>query len=270
MKKTGLSILLALVASSSYAQSNWSYLESKNLNAGIGITSTDGMVSINYLKNESRSQLLLIAKKDMNCLVCNMQFNFNNRPNVAEVEYLYKNKNNEYVYAVLNKSLILRGFSYSSGFNLINQKTNSVHNFTGSVPVKFFNNSDFVEWKKRNYAYETDSLNYYSGKNNDIIYATVGVNANITSLKALTLHNVSLNCNNTCEAITYFAGGKAVYKLIKEDNVGRITYRLPESFITDMQTYNKNKDYFSMQVKTVERGDMVFKFDSATYSDKTY
>lgn len=261
-------MFLALVASSSYAQSNWSYLENKNLNAGIGITSQDGLVSINYLKREERSQLLLISKKDMNCLVCTMQFNFNNRSNNVEVEYLNKTKNNEYVYAVLNKVFVLRGFSYSSAFSLVNPKTNTLHNFTGSVPVRFFNNSDFIEWKKRNYAYETDSLNYYNTRNNEIIYATVGVNTNISSLKSLTLHNVNLNCNPGCEAITYFSGGKAVYKLIKEDNVGRISYRLPTSFIQDMQIYNKNKDFFSIQVKTVERGDLVFKFDSSTYSEK--
>lgn len=265
MKKICISIFLALVASSSYAQSNWSYVENNNLNAGIGINSLDGLVSIKYLKREDRSQLLLISKKDMNCLVCNMQFNFNNRVTNIEVEYLYKTKNQEYVYAILNKALTLRGFSYSSRFSLINPKTNLVHSYTGNVPVKFFSNTDFMEWEKRNNAYETDSLNYYATKNNSIAYATIGINNNISSLQTFTLHNMNMNCNSGCEAITYFAGGKAVYKLIKEDNVGRITYRLPSSFINDMKTYNKNKDFFSMQVKTIERGDMVFKFDSSTY-----
>lgn len=265
MKKICLSIFLALVASSSYAQSNWSYLENKNLNAGIGITSQDGLVSVNYLKREDRSHLLLISKKDMNCLVCNMQLNFNNRITQVEVEYLYRTKNNEYVYAILNKAFALRGFGYNSAFSLINPKTNLIYNFTGSVPVKFFSNSDFIEWKKRNNAYETDSLNYYYTKNNAIAYATIGINTNISSLQTFTLHNISMNCNNECEAITYFAGGKAVDKLIKEDNVGRITYRLPTSFVQDMKMYNKNKDFFSIQVKTVERGDLVFKFDSSTY-----
>lgn len=66
------------------------------------------------------------------------------------------------------------------------------------------------------------------------------------------------------------SAGQANYKLIREDNIGKITYRLPETFIQDMKTYNRTKDTFALRVKSVERGDMIFKFDSSTYSPQSY
>ena len=271
MKKLALYILLGLgMATSAYAQSSWSYLQNKNLDAGIGIQSSDGVLNVNYLKREERSQLLLISKKDMDCLICSMEFNFNNRAVNADVEYLYKNSNNEYIYGILNKVVILRGFSYSSKFSVRNLKNGNIYNFSGNVPVKYFSNSDFSEWFKRNETYETDSLNYYTAKGDTKIYATLGVNQRITNIQTLTMNGVSLNCNPSCEMITYFAAGQATYKIIREDNLGKITYRLPETFIQDMKTYNRVKDTFSVKVKSVERGDMIFKFDSSTYTPLAY
>lgn len=270
MKKLAWSILLGFITTTSYAQSSWSFLENKNLNAGIGIQSSDGSLNINYLKREDRSQLLLISKKDMNCLICTMQFNFNNRLNNVDIEYLYKTANNEFVYAILNKIITLKNFSYNSKFSLNNPKTGTVYGFNGNLPVNFFNSSDFSEWQKRNDNYETDSLNYYSGKNNTMIYATLGESTRIASLKTLTVNGASLNCNPNCDMITYFNAGQATYKIIREDNLGKITYRLPENFIKDMKLYNKDKDSFAVKVKTIDRGDMLFKFDSSSYAPFIY
>lgn len=269
MKKLAWSILLGLVTTTSYAQSSWS-IENKNLNAGIRIQSSDGSLNINYLKKEERNQLLLISKKDMNCLICTMQFNFNQRLNNVDIEYLYKNSNNEFVYAVLNKVMTLKNFSYNSRFNLINSKTGTVYEFNGNVPINFFNSSDFSEWQNRNEKYETDSLNYYIGKNNIMIYATLGENTRISSLKTITFNGINLNCNPNCDMVTYFSAGQATYKIIREDNLGKITYRLPETFIKDMKTYNKDKDSFAIKIKTIDRGDMLFKFDSSSYAPVIY
>ena len=271
MKNFAMSILLGLsITTGAYAQSSWSFLQKTNLNAGIGIQSSDGSLNINYLKREDRSQLLLISKKDMDCLICSMEFGFSNRAVNADVEYLYKNSNNEYIYAILNKGVILRGFSYSSSFSVKNLKNGNTYSFSGNVPVKYFSNSDFSEWLKRNDVYETDSLNYYTAKGDSKIYATLGVNQRITNIQTLTFNGVNLNCNPNCDIIVYFAAGQANYKLIREDNIGKITYRLPETFIQDMKTYNRAKDTFALRVKSIERGDMIFKFDSSTYSPQSY
>lgn len=265
MKKITLFILLGLGISAANAQSSWSFLQNKNLSAGIGIQSSDGTLNINYLKKENRNQLLLISKKDMNCLICNMEFNFGNRAINAEVEYLYKNSNNEYIYAILNKSVMLRGFSYAGNFTITNLKNNDRYNFSGNVPVNFFNKSDFIEWQNKNKTYQTDSLNYYTGKSNSIIYATIAVNEKISSIQTISMNGLNLNCNPSCDIQVYFSSGNVNYKIIREDNVGKIVYRLPENFIQDMRTYNKGKDLFSIKVNSVEKGDIIFKFDSSTF-----
>lgn len=270
MKKITLFILLGLGISAANAQSSWSFLQNKNLSAGIGIQSSDGTLNINYLKKEDRNQLLLISKKDMNCLICNMEFNFGNRSVNADVEYLYKNSNNEHIYAVLNKAVILRGFSYAGNFAVTNMKGNSVYNFSGTVPVKFFNNSDFTEWQKKNDNYQTDSLNYYTGKGDSIIYATLAANQRIVNIQTLSMNGLNLNCNPSCDIQVYFSSGQVTYKVIREDNLGKIVYRLPETFIQDMKSYNKTKDLFSVKVKSVEKGDIIFKFDSSTYTPFAY
>lgn len=270
MNKLVLSILLGFVTLSAHAQSSWSFLQNKNLNAGIGIQSSDNSLSINYLKKEERNQLLLISKKDMDCLICNMQINFGNRGLNAEVEYLYKNANNEFIYGVLNKVSIVKAMSFNSSFTVKNLKNGNTYAFNGNVPLNFFNSDDFSEWQKKNDFYQTDSLNYYTGKGDSIVYATIGVSNRMSSIQMLSFKGVNLNCNSSCDIITYFAGGQATYKLTKEDNLGKITYRLPETFISDMKKYNRDKETFAIRVKSVERGDMIFKFDSYTYNPNSY
>lgn len=273
MKKITLFILLGLglgMGSSSYAQSSWSFLQNKNLSAGIGIQSSDASLNINFLKKEERNQVLLISKKDMDCLICSMTFNFGNRNLNTDVEFLYKTPQNEFVYAVLNKVGILRGFSYSSSFAVKNAKTGIIYNFSGNAPVKFFNNSDFTEWQNQVDNYQTDSLNYYVGKGKSIIYATLAANQRIKNIQTLTFTGLNLNCNPGCDMITYFSSGQATYKLIREDNLGKITYRLPQTFIQDMKSYNRAKDSFAVKVNSVEKGDIIFKFDSSSYAPLIY
>lgn len=273
-KRLSLSLLSLLVGLSSittntYAQSSWSFLQNNNLSAGIGIQSSDANLAIHYLKKEDRNQLLLISTKDMNCLFCSMEFNFGNRIVNADIEFLYKASPNQYIYAVLNKAVVLRGFSYSSSFTVKNPKVGSLYGFNGNVPVKFFNTADFNEWQKTNDTYQTNSLNYYNGKNY-IIYATLAANQRISSIQTLTMTGLNLNCNPSCNMVATFSSGQINYKMIREDNLGKITYRLPETFIQDMKKYNRAKDNFSILIPSVERGNIVFKFDSSTYAPTNY
>lgn len=274
MKKQQLflqTMLISLtIASNSYAQSSWSFLQNTNLSAGIGIQSSDETLKINYIKKEDRNHLILISKKDMDCLVCNMDFNFGNRTIRSDVELLYKASPTEYIYAVLNKAVILRGFSYSSNFTIKNLRNGVIYNFNGNVPVKFFNTDDFTEWEKLNDTYQTKSLNYYTGKGNSVIDATLAANQRITSIQTLTMNGLNLNCNPACNITANFASGQVIYKMIKEDNLGKITYRLPETFIQDMKTYNRGKDSFSIRVPSIEKSDIIFKFDSSTYTPISY
>lgn len=270
MKKLALSILLSLTFTVSHAQNNWSFLQNKDLSAGIGIQSSDYKTSLNYLKKESRNQLLIISKENLDCLVCSLQFNFSKRTVNADAEYLYKTANNEYVYMVLNKVGVLRGFSYSDSFTMTNLKNRTNYKFNGNVPIKYFNISDFSEWKYQNGFYETDSLNYYRSKSDLLAYAKLSGNKKLSGIQTLYFNGININCNPACEITSYFASGPVVYKMLREDNLGTLVYRLPHTFLKDMQDKNKGKDSFAIVVNTLERGNLMFKFDSSTYNPSLY
>ena len=266
MKKLLLTVLLGIVMNSHAQQAGtWSF--TKGSFNDVTIASNEGKMNITYLKNQERNQLLISTKNKIDCVVCSMDFFFSDKRNInADVEYLGQSKTGEYTYAILNKTNILKTFYYASSFVVRENKTGGVYNFTSSNSTRYFS-SNYSEWQYKNGFYMTDSLNYYNGKDG-IVSANFSVNKSISSIQNLSFKGTQLDCNQSCFIDVYFAQGTGQYQITKDDVSGKL-FKFSNNFIKDMVKYNNTKDSFAIKVKTVERGYLIFKFDSSTF-DKNY
>lgn len=263
MKKLLLSMLIGVSAYANAQQTGtWSF--AKGSFNDVAIMSNDGGMNITYLKKPERSQLLLSTKKKIDCILCSVDFFFSDKKVInADVEYLNQNQNGEYVYSVLNKSNILKAFSYSQSFALRENKGGSVYQFTSPNPIRYFG-GEYNEWQYKNEFYSTDSLNYYNGKEG-MITASLSAHKTILGIQNISIKGTKLDCTPGCVIDVYFSQGTGKYQLNREDTSGKTAYKFSANFVKDMMKYN-SKDTFAIKVKTVDRGDLIFKFDSSTFS----
>lgn len=262
MKKLLLSILLGITMYANAQQvGTWSL--SKGSFNDVTIVANEGGMTITYVKNPERNQLLITTQNKIDCIICSMDFFFSNKRSLnAEVEYLGQSKTGEYLYSVLNKRNILKAFSYSSAFAVRENKKGIVYNFSSPNPIRYFG-GEYSEWQYKNGFYATDSLNYYNGKDG-MVSAILSASKTIQGVQYLITKGTKLECEPNCNIDVYFAQGTGKYQLSKEDSSGKI-YKFSTNFVKDMVKYNNNKDSFAIKVKTIDRGDLIFKFDSSTF-----
>lgn len=264
MKKLLLTMLMGVTMYANAQQAGtWSFTKG-NFN-DVTIAANEGGINITYLKKPDRNQLLITTKKKIDCIVCSIDFFFPNKRNInADVEYLGQSEKGEYVYSVLNKSALLKAFSYTPGFTLRENKTGSIYNFTSPNAIRYFG-GEYNEWQYKNEFYTTDSLNYYNGKDG-MVTATLSAHKSILGIQNISVKGTKLDCTPGCVIDVYFSQGKAQYQLNREDTLGKTAYKFSANFVKDMVKYNNTKDSFAIKVKTIDRGELIFKFDSSTFN----
>jgi len=107
-------------------------------------------------------------------------------------------------------------------------------------------------------------LNYYNGKEG-MITASLSAHKTILGIQNISIKGTKLDCTPGCVIDVYFSQGTGKYQLNREDTSGKTAYKFSANFVKDMMKYN-SKDTFAIKVKTIDRGDLIFKFDSSTFS----